>query len=441
MNKRYLLSAIIFLVLLIGVFAATQLSQNNQNIEEEAATQNASLSFVSQNTALNPGQTGSVTIQVNPGIGNQVVGVDTMITFNRSVLRLTNIIPNTTTNFKTFVPLSTSNTFNAAQVIAIANSTGTITFGALAFDNGNGANLPGQTNSFMLATLEFSALTNGSSTLTFIHALNATTDSNVVSLDTSTDTLQSTSPITFTVTTPPTSTPTGTPTFTPTRTPTRTPTLAPGQPTLTRTPTTVPATNTPTRTPTRTATLTPTRTPTSIPATPTRTPTPVPATPTPTTIITTMPTTVFLTTSTFSLQGRDYSGASKNMAAIVSVKNTTNQWNANIVNGVISNLSLTNTTVGQRTLVLKPEGYLAREVTQALVTGQNTISLTGIIFCAGDIDNNAVVNSFDYSELLRDYGKAVGRSDLDGSGQVNSLDFSLLLSNFFETPTTQSCEL
>jgi hypothetical protein len=179
-------------------------------------------------------------------------------------------------------------------------------------------------------------------------------------------------------------------------------------------------------------------TPTTFPGTITPTST---TTPSPTAIITTMPTTVFLNTTEFSFQGRGYGGASKNLPAVVSIKDTNNQWNTNIVNGIISNLPLTNTTEGQLTVILRPEGYMAREITHTFATGQNTLSLAGIIFCGGDIDGNAVVNSFDYSELLREYGDTGGRADLDGSGQVNSLDFSLLLSNFFETPATQECTL
>ena len=200
----------------------------------------------------------------------------------------------------------------------------------------------------------------------------------------------------------------------------------PSMPTATPTivvPTAIPTTVPPTQTPTLT--------PTTVPPTPTATATP---------IISTMPTTVFLTTTAFLLQGRDYAGASQSLPVFVKIKNTTNEWNTRITDGIISNLPLTNTIPGVRTLTVKPDGYLAREIAQTLVTGQNTISLNSILFCAGDIDGNGIVNSFDYSELLRDYGKTSGRSDLDGSGQVNSLDFSLLLSNFSETPSTQECE-
>lgn len=452
-RKKYIISAIVFIILFIGILSATRLSQKPQDIREEAATQNASLTFISPDNSLNRGETATATIQVNPGTNNQVVGVDVVATFNRSVMQLTNIVPNTTSNLKTFVPLNTSNNFNIAQIIATANQTGTITFGAVAFNNGT--NLGGQTSSFMLATLEFSTISTGTSTLSFVHSLNSTTDSNVVSLDTATDTLQTTTPITFTIINPPTATPTRTPTNTPTRTPTptntltptRTPTLTPGQPTVTRTPTpgvptataTKTPTSTPTRTPTRTptpvvATPTPTRTPTSVPPTPTRTPTP-------TAIITTMPTTVFLTTTTFSLQGRNYAGASLNLPAKVSIKNTNNVWGTTIVNGIISSLPLTNTTAGSHSIVLKPAGYLSREKTQSLVSGVNTLNISSLVFCAGDIDGNDLVNSFDYSQLLKDYSNGSGSSDLDGSGQVNSLDFSLLLSNFFETPSTQQCVL
>ena len=51
----------------------------------------------------------------------------------------------------------------------------------------------------------------------------------------------------------------------------------------------------------------------------------------------------------------------------------------------------------------------------------------------GDIDCNNLINLFDYSTLVTNFGKSVAKNtlgDLDGNGVVNLLDYSTLVTNF-----------
>ena len=199
--------------------------------------------------------------------------------------------------------------------------------------------------------------------------------------------------------------------------------VASSTPTPTRTPTPVPPT------PTRTLTATPTRTPTPmLPTnTPTRTPTPV------------VP--QININATFALQGRNRTGANKNIPLTISIKNSTLRWNTTTVNGALSNFPLPSLIAGTHTFIFEPAGYLAREKQQAVVTGLNTIVLNTITFCAGDIDGSGEVNALDYVVLLSKFKTNDAQTDLDGSGQVNSLDFSLMIGNWKETTTSTTCLL
>lgn len=54
---------------------------------------------------------------------------------------------------------------------------------------------------------------------------------------------------------------------------------------------------------------------------------------------------------------------------------------------------------------------------------------------SGDLNDDYVVNVFDLSILLSNYGTTNPAADIDGNGQVNITDLSILLSNYNRTGT------
>lgn len=309
-RNNFLLLALLLFSLAILVLTTIFLRQR-QEIRKKAAPaalHTAVLSLSASSQSIQPGQTTTVSLNVNPGgTSVNVDGVDAVLTFtNPSLMRLVAIRPNyISTTFNTFLPLvciENSCTFDATGIITRANTPilpeniGRIEFGTVIFDmTSQNVTSPVTGNSpILLAELDFQAQqTAGSSVIGFDVDLanpDKTTDCNVVSrideggVITVYDVLnvQALLPLTIDiVAATPTPTQTSIPTITPTRTPTPTSTLTP---TATRTPTpTSTSTPTATRTPTPTFTLTPT--PTSPPPTSTPTPTAtVTNTPTPTRI-------------------------------------------------------------------------------------------------------------------------------------------------------------
>ncbi|OGE93892.1 MAG: hypothetical protein A3K08_01560 [Candidatus Doudnabacteria bacterium RIFCSPLOWO2_01_41_7] len=51
----------------------------------------------------------------------------------------------------------------------------------------------------------------------------------------------------------------------------------------------------------------------------------------------------------------------------------------------------------------------------------------------GDLNNDLIVNSIDYSILNSDWFTSNSRSDLNSDGLVNAIDYSLLNANWFKT--------
>ena len=209
---------------------------------------------------------------------------------------------------------------------------------------------------------------------------------------------------------PPTATPTRTPTpIPPTNTPTRTPTATF---TPTRTPTPIPPTNTPTRTPTRTptATFTPTRTPTPT-FTPTRTPTLVPPTNTPTRT----PTATFTPTRTPTLVPPTNTPTRTPTPTATPTRTPTPIVATNTPTRTPTPIIATNTPIPPTSTPIVPSPTTSCK--------------------PGDCDCNGSVNLQDLVALLGSYGKtgmdrAHGNLDGDPTGIVNSFDMTILLANF-----------
>jgi cell division septation protein DedD len=258
-------------------------------------------------------------------------------------------------------------------------------------------------------------------------------DSNIVEYLTNVDLLSSVNNATYVVSTSvtPTITPTATiapsPTATPTNTPTPTRTPTPPGPTATNTPT-------PTRTPTPTATpIPPTATPTT-PVTPTSTP--------PVTF------TLNLTLQNLMLQARDWAGALRTRKTIITLQNLTTGYEQTVEgtsdsSGNIANISYTSVVPGTFNLLVKPYGFLRKQLSLSVDSSSETFSLGSYVFRGGDLNNSGRVDSLDYNIFLQNFRKtytsapsnptATEIADLDGSGQVNSIDFSVMLSNWFGT--------
>lgn len=173
---------------------------------------------------------------------------------------------------------------------------------------------------------------------------------------------------------------------------------------------------------------------------PTNTPTPtggVPTiTPTPTTIPTATPTsTVPISLKVkLTLQGRNWTGAPLNRAVTlkvlgtgVDVKTSTNAFGELLLD--LLSLILP----GQYDLLIKPDGYLQKKFSVDLLSGTNTLDLSGVTLIAGDVDNSGKINGLDYNDLMVNFKKSDSLTDLDGSGQVNSLDFSFIIGNWNKT--------
>jgi hypothetical protein len=110
-----------------------------------------------------------------------LVGVDLKIAFPPAQLSLVDVIlPNSSPNFKTFLPLDTSNLFNKNKVLTDAK-TGTINFSTITSDS-SGNLSPGFTGTLdasnPLVTLRFQPLTSTQSSVSFVFTPGSTTDSN-----------------------------------------------------------------------------------------------------------------------------------------------------------------------------------------------------------------------------------------------------------------------
>jgi hypothetical protein len=110
--------------------------------------------------------------------GQDINGVDLRLNFNRYFLKVYDITPHPeNSSLKTFAPFS-SGVFDKTTVTNNANSTGIISLGALALNNGQPATFNGTLNS--LVDITFQALNQGTTQINVSFTSGSTTDSNLV---------------------------------------------------------------------------------------------------------------------------------------------------------------------------------------------------------------------------------------------------------------------
>ena len=243
-------------LLVIGILGLLYGPSLLKNATRSRAAADAKLQF-SPATAINTtvGTTLSpINITVDTGVSNNAVrGVDISVTFNSSILELTDINPlaMTTTSLQTFAPVDTNDAFYEQLIVDCANGTGDaarrtectdrgmatagkIEFGAVTFNVGTGTTTPAQTTDFILGALTFRGKAAGTGTIAFNFTAGNTTDSNIVTVDTSNNSIDvlneingpinvsvsgGTSPTATNTPVPPTATRTPTPSATSTPTP------------------------------------------------------------------------------------------------------------------------------------------------------------------------------------------------------------------------------
>ena len=190
-------------------------------------------------------------------------------------------------------------------------------------------------------------------------------------------------------------------------------------------------TSTPTPSPTSTPTPTPTATPT---ATPTQTPTPTPTptlTPTPSPTSTQTPTPIFINLS-LSLQGRTDKSTSGMSLKIFAQGQTTPLFEktdlATNTSGTAT-VSIATLSAGSYDIQIKPPGYLSKKL-----TNQNLSISTNLSFGelkAGDLNNDNLINSFDFAVLNSKWNGQDPLADINQDTLVNTFDFAYLNSNWF----------
>ena len=214
-------SIYLFLTLAVSLAAlivTVQLSDRSQDIRERAASaDDPTISLTASSGSVQFGQNVDISVVITNTAAKRIVGTDVSINFDRTRLILTGITPVTTHNLKTFVPLNANNVFDgssSSSIVTSANSTGTLIFGAVAYNQSNNTVLSPQTASFTLATLHFTAKSlSGPANLSFNAIANSTIDTNIVVENVSTDSLRSATGIGVILVAPPTITFTPTPTL------------------------------------------------------------------------------------------------------------------------------------------------------------------------------------------------------------------------------------
>jgi hypothetical protein len=345
--------------------------------------------------------------------GNQSVdAVDAKITFDSSLLSVTNVVAGNITGFTSYPSLTFTN-----------SPTGTVTVSA---NTGSGAttNPPLGTN---LKVATISLITKSSAATTQIgynFTLGDRNDSNIVLAGSSqtgdpVDILASVTNSSITITAP---TPTATPTPRPTATPTPIPPTATPTPRPTATPTPIPPTATPTPIPSTPspvpmATITPSPTLTPTPR-PTSTPIPT-ATPTPRTI-----------TIQLHFQGITRNGVDMTKNITLTLKDS--QGLSKLLtlvsdsNGVIT----ISVVPGNYTMLIKASGYLGRKFNLNVSNISNSFDFRATPVLGGDYNGDGVVNVVDFAQYLAAYKSVNTTIDLDKSGEVNGLDFGILRTNW-----------
>lgn len=129
-----------------------------------------------------PGEQFVLDLALNTG-GKDVVGIDVILDFDATKVQLTGITPNTSSNFKTFLPVDVDGVFAESSAVS------TKSFGAANFDWAAGT-VTGPVNgsAVPIAQLTFSALANGQTDISIDFqgetGTLSTQDSNVVEIDT-----------------------------------------------------------------------------------------------------------------------------------------------------------------------------------------------------------------------------------------------------------------
>ncbi len=234
-NKKKLITAIVFLVLVASIIAGVLLVRENQNISEKAAPA-TNLTFSPVSVALIKGQTFTTNSRINTGT-NLVTGIDIEISYNPAIIQLSQITP--TSSLSIFTNAATG------QVIKneINNTNGTARFIAFVLDKNSG--ITGQKD---ILAISGTVMANAQPA-TYQITYSATTS--IAAMNESQNSLLSKSAFSLNVTNP-TPTPSPSPTATPTKSPSPTPT-----------PTKSPS---PTPTPTKSPTATPTKSPSPSPS-------------------------------------------------------------------------------------------------------------------------------------------------------------------------------
>jgi len=93
----------------------------------------------------------------------------------------------------------------------------------------------------------------------------------------------------------------------------------------------------------------------------------------------------------------------------------------------VTGLSL---TPGTYDLFLSTPGYLKKKVNQSL---SNNLSVSFPILLAGNLNDDNIINSIDWSYMSGEWNTANTKSDINKDGTVNSIDFSYLNKNWDKT--------
>lgn len=136
-------------------------------------------------TSVSAGVGTSFDLPVTLNTDTPIIGVDTLITFDKTKISVVDVTPQAVNVFKTFYPLNSSGGFNNSKVIADANQNGVLKVGAAAFDSTSKLPQLGFTGSLgvtnPLITVRFLGVVAGQSDISFKFVTNSTTNSNIVS--------------------------------------------------------------------------------------------------------------------------------------------------------------------------------------------------------------------------------------------------------------------
>lgn len=382
---------VIFVFLLVAIVIIGLALPNLRNLFFNRASGTASLSLPAGPIAAIVGTEFPVNITLSTG-GTPTRGVDVVLNFDNSKLTVTDVADTarTTTTFKTFVPGVTGETtgiLDKTAVMATANLTGKVEFGAVTFDYAANQNAPtyGLTAPYnlttVLATVKFvpKAGATGATSLTFAFSptVESTTDSNVVDDQPISQTAPYLNDILGSV--------------------------SPASGTIVNISAGITATPTPTPTPTATPTL----------------------------------------ALSFMMQGINVSGVAKTVS--LTMRNTvsgalttfSDQSVTSLAGGVFTKtVTMTNLPIGNYDILVKDNSHLRKKLgTMNIVAGANTAP-SGMVLKAGDFDGNGVLNALDVGSILNQYtaldiiAPANSIYDIDANGLINLYDVGYVMANY-----------